>query len=305
LFAGDIGLDLTAVIPHLPGVDEKVVATASFEDVGGVVANAAVACALTGASTRVLVRVGGDAAGERALAALAQRGVEVVAGRADVGETCRALILIDETGEKRLVLVPGSSMYPSVQQVSAVPLGDVGWLHTALYDVEAATLLVDRCRTAGIPWSIDLEPATLGSGLVGIAACLTGAEVVLVNSRAAAFLGDDPTGQLHDMGVSNVVLTAGARGAEWCSRALRTHVTAPETPGGIVDTTGAGDALAGWLVGRLLLGDPPAEALQEAVVAATLSCTSIGAQRSYPRRSAVVDACLPPSRSQPVTRGSE
>ena len=290
LFAGDIGLDLTALIQHPPAADEKVLATASLEDVGGVVSNASVACALAGAPARALVQVGPDAAGEQAVAALGQRGVEIAAGRAEGGATGRALILIDQTGEKRLVLVPGSSIYPSVEQVRAAPLDDVRWLHTALYDVEAAALLVERCRRAGIPWSIDLEPATLQDGLAAVAPCLAGAEVVLVNSRAAAVLGSDPTGRLHDLGVSNVVLTAGARGAEWCSRTHRAHVPAPVAPGAIVDTTGAGDALAGWLVARLLLGDPPAEALREAVAAATLSCAAAGAQRSYPRRTVVLDA---------------
>jgi ribokinase len=50
----------------------------------------------------------------------------------------------------------------------------------------------------------------------------------------------------------------------------------------VVDTTGAGDCLAGWFVAGRLRGAIPRAALETAVVAATMSCSQLGAQTSYP-----------------------
>ena len=43
LFAGDVSLDTTVVVAHVPEPDEKVHSSALVEDVGGVVTNAAIA----------------------------------------------------------------------------------------------------------------------------------------------------------------------------------------------------------------------------------------------------------------------
>lgn len=289
LFAGDIGLDLTAVLPHMPGPDEKVVAAESVEECGGVVANAAVACLMGGASVRALVAIGDDLAGDHVRARLEARGVEVSATAIADSTTCRAHILLDQSGEKRLVLIPGHSMYPTVEQVNTASLADVVWLHTALYHVEPATALIHRCRALSIPWSVDLEPATFQEGLAQVAPCLDGASLVFVNERAAKLIATDPVVELMRLGVKNVVLTRGAGTVEWRSSSQTFYADPPLLPGDVRDTTGAGDALAGWLVARVVAGDAPQEALREAVTAATLSCRGLGAQPSFPSRPTVRD----------------
>ena len=60
LFVGDIGVDLTLVVPHAPGPDEKVLASSVGRDAGGVTANAAVAGAMAGVKARALVCTGTD-----------------------------------------------------------------------------------------------------------------------------------------------------------------------------------------------------------------------------------------------------
>jgi sugar/nucleoside kinase (ribokinase family) len=45
----------------------------------------------------------------------------------------------------------------------------------------------------------------------------------------------------------------------------------------VVDTTGAGDVFRGAFIHALLRGDHPGDILRFAVVAATISCTRIGA----------------------------
>jgi ribokinase len=171
-------------------------------------------------------------------------------------------------------------MYPTQAQVHSVALENVGWVHTAAYDTEAAAALVERCRAACIPWSIDLEPATFPAGITALAPVLRGAATVFCNTRAAARLGGDFVGSLHDLGATAVVATRGADGAVWHQAAETIAVPAPAITA--IDTTGAGDCLAGWFVAAMLRGASPSDALHTAVAAASFSCRHIGAQASFP-----------------------
>jgi ribokinase len=285
LFAGDVSLDLTMSVSHVPGPDEKVRVDALYEAPGGVVSNAAVAARLAGASVRLLACTGSDLASRTVPGLLRARGVEIDFAERP-GALCRAVIVVDRAGEKRLLLHPGSSMYPSLEQVSGVSLTGVRWLHTAIYEREEAGLLIERCRQAGIPFSIDLEPVTFGDGIDGLAHHVAGAAVVFCNTRAAERLAPDAaeqaTARLERLGVRSVVMTQGPSGATWHGGGRAVAIAAPKIVA--ADTTGAGDCLAGWFVAGTLAGAAPAEALRMAVIAASWSCARFGAQASFPGR---------------------
>lgn len=286
LFAGDASVDLTMTLDHIPAPDEKVHVGSAVEAAGGVVANAAVACARAGGSATFLGQLGEDGAGRMVAASLREAGVDVAAGVAPAG-TCRVVILIEPHGEKRLLLYPGGSMYPARSLAERQKLDGFGWMHTAVYDIDAAALLAGRCRAAGIPWSVDLEPATIPDDVDAIRPFVGGAEVVFVNARAATRLGQ-PVERLRALGARSIVLTRGPDGAVLVAADGET-TTAPALPIRAVDTTGAGDCLAGWFVAGRLEGLPASEALRRAVVAATLSCARPGGQASYPTRAEVVE----------------
>lgn len=282
LMVGDTSLDTTMLVDAVPAQDEKVLARRLVEDVGGVAANSAVAAAVAGASVRLETVLGADAAAVECVRALRAAGVEVHAER-DSDRTARALIVLDGCGEKRLILAPGSRFYPDARRCDAVDLSGVGWVHTAVYDAAAAKRLVARCRRAGIPWSVDLEPATLGEGLPALTDVLDGAAAVFCNARAASLLGYRAAEQLFAAGVRQVILTAGRDGATLVT-AAGSHSAEPVAvaDGEVVDTTGAGDCLAGSFVARTLHGDAAIDALGYAVTAASLSCAGVGAHPTYP-----------------------
>lgn len=282
LFVGDVSWDTTTLVAHVPAPDEKVIAEDLVEGVGGVVANAAAAAALAGTAVSFACALTADDTGARVREALEAMGIDVVAAGSD-GPMCRALVLLDRHGEKRLVLSPGATMYPAEATVTALDLDRVAWVHTAAYDPAATALLTRRCRRAGVPWSIDLEPATMPSGVGDLADALQGAQTVFVNGRAVATLGPDPVGRLLDSGAHEVVLTQGPDGATWTDGSIWLHAAAPTLAAAVRDTTGAGDALAGWFVSARVDGSSPGTALARAVLAASVSCTRLGASPSYPR----------------------
>jgi ribokinase len=294
LCVGDLGLDTTLVVDHLPAADEKVFASRVTEHAGGVVANAARAAVLAGASARLVCAVGSDP--QAAAVTGRMRTLDVtVAAETVPGATYRSVITLDAGGEKRLVLVPGV-MYPSAGTVRDADLTGVRWVHTAAYDLAAAIALAARCRAERLAWSVDLEPATVPAAPGLLEPLLSGAAAVFCNARAAADLGPDPAQWLRSRGAERVVLTRGAHGARLVDAQRVTDVAGIPAAAPIVDTTGAGDCLAGWFAGRMAAGDGALAALREAVAAASDSCTRYGAQASYPSRAAVLGLLAAASR---------
>jgi ribokinase len=279
LFVGDVSWDTTVVVDRLPEPDEKVHTDRFTEDAGGVVTNAAVACTLAGVPARLACPLPDDLPGRSAAAALRERGVAVEGEPVD-GPTCRVVVLLDPTGEKRLVLAPGTSMYPSRAAVAALSL-DAAWVHTALYDLEAGADLLARCAVAGVPCSVDLEPATIPADPTALEPVLASCRTVFVNTRAATLLA--PT-TLAALGVPEVVETLGAIGARLTTPDGTLDVPAPTPTRPVRDTTGAGDALAGWYVAERGRGAAPSDALRAAVAAASFSVGAVGASASYPTR---------------------
>ncbi len=284
LFVGDVSFDLTMTVSHVPEPDEKVHAGRAIESAGGVGANSAVACARAGVPTRLAVGIGDDVVGRMLVDQLTASGVEVLSC-VYPGPTTRVVNLIEPHGEKRLILHPGVSMYPRRPQIAALSFEDVGWVHTAVYDHSAAELLIDQCRVRAIPWSLDLEPSTFPNGLDRLRDFIDGAAIVFCNARSADSIGQEPVERLFAMGARAVVRTQGAAGATLHGAKSRSSFAAPR--GVAIDTTGAGDCLAGWFVAERLRGAASDEALKAAIAAATISCGRLGGQSSYPTREEV------------------
>lgn len=281
LFVGDVSLDLSVLTSRLPQPDEKIHCEDITEQPGGVATNTAVAFARSGGQAVLLCRLGDDAASDRVREALAdESGLEIDAEQT-AGPLCRVVTLIDARGEKRLLLHPGISIYPGAGAVGRVRFDDVCHVHTAVYGSAAADI-IGQARDHGANWSIDLEPATFSDGVKALAGLLHGARIVFVNDRAAETIGADAVSRLLDMGVQTVVRTMGARGAQAHGRECTARIAIPRA-GPIVDTTGAGDCLAGWLLAGLWRGEPMASALPPAVNAATYACMALGPQAGLPR----------------------
>lgn len=286
IFAGDVSWDSTLVAGRLPELDEKVLVQGWMDGVGGVAANSAWACVLAGAEVLLVSSVGNDITGAAIRADLATSGmtVNLVTTR---GATTRSLTILDKkgAGEKRLFLYPGARMFPTLRQVKDLDFGGVRWMHTALYDIPTSALLISRCNEAGIPWSIDLEPATIPREVSQLGEHLDGCSFITINSRAANLLGQDAVGRLRGLGVETIIETRGPGG-------VRVHrnnqppfdVIPPVSLSKTRDTTGAGDAFAGWLVAGMLRGDSMEDAIIRAVEAASWSVLRVGTTASYPTR---------------------
>ena len=304
---GSLNADLTVYCPRLPAPGETIAGTATEVGPGGKGANQAVAASLSGAGVALVGAVGDDSNGAMLRHAVAGAGVDVTCVRT-LGHQASgmAVITVDDAAENTIVTTAGANGRLSAR------------------DVEEAREVFRGARAVCLCLEVPGE-AVLAAALAGRAAgatvilnaspfgplapeLLAAVDVLLVNAHEASQLlagaplppasADDAAWEpiahgLAEVGTARAVVTLGAGGAVVLEGerggAARAGVEwVPALPVEPVDTTGAGDAFAGALAARLAAGDALVDAARYAVVAAALSTTGRGAQRSYPTRDRVL-----------------
>jgi ribokinase len=213
---------------------------------GGQAANVAAWAAALGADTRFVGRSGGDDAGVLVRAGLSSRGVEVVGpieGRN--GAVCS---LVSPDGQRSMAADRGTAALLARDELDAAWFADCGHLYVSGYALfreparGAARRAVELARAQGAAVSLDLSSWSgirdAGVETVRSAALELAPDAVFANEDEERILGGPIPG------IAWII----KRGANGCSFAGDERDAAPVER--VLDTTGAGDALAaGWIVG--------------------------------------------------------
>lgn len=280
IVVGDAGVDVTLVIPQLPGPDEKVHASRHAMVPGGIALNTATAVARLGYAVALAARVGDDAFGAHVTSYLSARRVDtstvVIDGEAQTYFSV-AMTTPNEP-EKRLVVAPTASLYPDTRQLPEL-VGST-WCHTVPFDPDAALVLARRAAKAAVPLSVDLEPATVEGFGNRLNEFLSACDTVIVNQGTVAALGNDEdrvAARLRKYGADVVVVTRGARGCRFIT-GVSESVVVPAFAVDAVDTTGAGDAFAAAYVCARVEGLTVETACRYGNAAGAIAATGFGAQ---------------------------
>jgi ribokinase len=242
---------------------------------GGKGANQAVAAARAapGRTVRMLGAVGDDAFGAELRAHLAGNHVHIAELRTVVGPSGVASILVDDSAENVIVVVPGANaVMTSLTASEEERVGESGIVVAQLeIPIETVTHAASICASTGRPFLLNASPVR------PLTAELIAATTILVlNEGEAAELGAATDEVPH------LVITLGERGARYRGPDGEVlNVSAPQIRA--VDTTGAGDAFTGALAVAWVEGRPAADALRFACAAGSLACTRHGADSSPTR----------------------
>jgi ribokinase len=291
---GSINMDLAVRCPRVPAPGETILGSSLLESPGGKGANQAVAAGKLGAAVAMVGCVGTDSYGEALRASLAAANVDSAWVIARGPRSGVALIEVADTGENSIVVVPAANSLLTPQDVeqalNALPGARIMLLQleVPLGTVMAATRLG---KQRGLRIMLDPAPAQplppeLLAG-VDIIAPNQGEAAILLGRTGEVSTEDAPNAaaQLSALGPRVVLLKLGGKGVLIYDHGRTEYVAGHAVA--TVDTTAAGDCLAGAVVTLLAEGAAVHEAVRFANAAAALSTTRPGAQVSMPDRAEV------------------
>lgn len=270
---GDLMLDVVVRLgtPLVSGSDAPARTTLSA---GGQAANVAAWAVSLGADARLICRRGGDGAARLAEEGLVARGVELVGPQSDEGGGV-VVSLVAPDGDRTMASDGGASPGLTATDIDPAWLDGVDALHISGYALlrepvsRAAHHAAWLAGTRGIRRSVDLAAAPLieryGAERFRSELAELAPELVFATELEERALGGCLPGAVW-------VRKLGAGGAAVLYDGV-VELSAPIEPGAVLDSTGAGDALA---AGFLLGGDPPT-ALGAGLAAAARCVATVGA----------------------------
>lgn len=290
---GSLNVDVIVGLPHLPERGETVLANSLERHAGGKGLNQAVACARLGGDVTLIGALGDDAYGTWLRTILTTEGIDSSHVQTLNGPSGTAIIEVEDGGENRIVVVPGSNAELTATDVanSIASLTEVGII---LVQTEIPLNVVEAAMRAGRERgaTVILNPSPVAEFTKDI---LKLANVIVPNEHEAAKLTGMDTGSsvdateaalyFNEIGIGTAIITRGGKGCVWASGANTGSV--PTFKVQPVDTVGAGDAFCGGLAAALSFGLPMSEALRWASATGALATTKAGAVPSLPHREAV------------------
>jgi len=295
---GSYATGLTMKVERLPSRGETLLGTGYRVDYGGKGSNQAVGCARLGAKVSFVARIGKDAFGELALRLYRDEGIDVthVTVTPDVSTGVGFIIVEASSGHNCITIDPGANELLSASEVSA---GDAGLDSAAVVltqleiPVAAAEAAMIRGRACGVVTILNPAPVRpLPRSVLQMVDVLTPneneAKVLAGLSPDAAIKPEEVARELIGMGVRQVVMTLGEKGALIVNASSSVHVPAIRVSA--VDTTGAGDAFNAGLAMGLACGASLESAVQLAVVTGGLAVTKEGVIPSLPNREEVIQS---------------
>lgn len=294
---GSLIVDVTGFAPHLPVEGETTKGTTVRFGPGGKGNNQMTAAHRAGCEVQIISRRGDDVLGQILKKHYQTEGMSEKYVTVDPdGETGSALIEIDETtAQNRIIVILGAN--------DDIKRGDILLAESDFADCDAVLTQFETTVEAVIaakelankyqkPFILNPAPyinvpASVFDGVDYVTPNETEAEQftgIAVNTiedcRAAAQ-------KLMEMGVKNVIITLGVRGAFYTNG--KDEVVVPSIKVKAVETTGAGDAFNGGLATAIAEGMPIKQALQFATCTAAISVTRLGSAPSMPQRAEILE----------------
>ena len=296
---GSAMVDVAYQVERLPGPSESVLARARTVDVGGKGLNQAIVARRAGAEVRYCAGLGRDPAAALIRARLEADGLSAAWLVSVPCATDESIVYVANSGENCIVSTDAAAKHLTPADVEDVLTGlspgDVLLMQGNL-SREVTGMCLTRARAAEA--TTILNPAPIDFDYTGLWPLV---DIVILNQIEARMLTGEveiaaATAVLCRRGVGKVVLTLGSEGALVREgQGLPQRVPAPAVTA--VDTTGAGDVLAGVVAAGIDRGLPLLPVVRWAVAAASHKVTRPGTSSGFP--TSVELAALAPAMDLP------
>lgn len=291
---GDVMVDVVAKLSHPLRMDTDNPTTLR-RYLGGQATNTASWLAALDARTHLIGAIGPDPSGTWVSTRLVRAGVEHSLFSTD-GSTGECIVLVTPDGKRTMIPSTGANaLIGQTRALSALREGlteHSGHVHLSGYlpyhDDEIAHAAVTSAKELGATCSIDTASTPqLRENRERLLAIVPQLDVLIGSLPELAVLagqdarGDTTSAQIVDRlrqhcGVRGIiVLKRGPNGAEVDESGRSTHVPAHDVK--VIDTTGAGDAMAAGFLAAWTRGASASEALQAGAEASAQAISTLGA----------------------------
>lgn len=294
LVVGSSNTDMVIKARHLPRPGETIMGGTFFMNPGGKGANQAVAVARLGGQVTFICKTGSDIFGHQSQQLFEEEGINTSYIFSDSEHPSGvALITVDNKAENCIVVASGANanLLPSdlIKAEEAIEQADLVLLQLEI-PMQTVEHVVETAFRMGKKVILNPAPAhPLSSVLLQHLYLITPNETeaemisgVKITDEASAV---EAARALSEMGVQNVIITLGSKGALAYYNGGVDFVSALKVDA--VDTTAAGDVFNGALTVALSEGRSLTDAVRFACKASAISVTRVGAQASAPYRNEV------------------
>lgn len=296
---GSSNVDTTLHVKDFPKPGETINATEITSAGGGKGANQAIAAAKSGAETYFINRVGEDSEGGYITHQLKSYGVDTTYVQTTMGsKTGHAYITLNEAGQNDIIIDHGANYELTVDDIQAASdlFKDVDCVIAQFETPLKVTIEAFKlAKKAGKITILNPAPAIdkIPKELLQYTDIITPNEtesdkITGIQIKDNSTLATNAE-KLHLLGVKNVVITYGDKGAYISSADIETLVPAYKVEA--TDTTGAGDTFIGYLASNLKPDLSNFEAAAKiANRASSIAVQRLGAQPSIPTAKEVEEA---------------
>lgn len=294
LVVGSSNTDMVIKARHLPRPGETILGGSFFMNPGGKGANQAVTIARLGGQVTFICKTGSDIFGHQSQQLFEEEGINTSYIFSDSEHPSGvALITVDDNAENCIVVASGANanLLPSDLNKADEAIAEADLILMQLeIPMETVEYVAEQGHRLGKKVILNPAPAhplspSLLKHLYMITPNETEAEMISgikITDEASAI---EAAKVLVGMGVQNVIITLGSKGAlAYCDKDME---MVPALKVEAVDTTAAGDVFNGALTVALSEGRSLPEAVRFACKASAISVTRVGAQSSAPYRNEV------------------
>lgn len=293
---GSLNVDMTLSVQRMPQPGETLAVLEKKQAPGGKGANQAIAAARSQATTIFLGQIGQDDAGKMMVQALEADSIDVEAVQVDkMVATGSATILLDANGQNEILVYGGANQSISSKTLNLDHLKGCDFLITQFETPQEVALAAFR-KAKQLKVKTILNPAPASKILPEL---LELTDLIIPNETESALLtGIEVTDEasmianatkLKKMGVKNVIITVGSRGAFYATDEKAEFMPAFKVIA--KDTTAAGDTFIGSLSSQL---DKHLNNIDSAVKyaqqASAITVQRYGALPSIPTKDEIINA---------------